>query len=34
LFYLECSQDKILTNSPFGHSRTKTLDMFGNTFPV
>jgi hypothetical protein len=23
-----------LTNSPFSHSGTKTLDRFGNTFPV
>jgi len=34
LFYRECSQYKILTNSPFGHSGTKILDRFGNTFPV
>jgi hypothetical protein len=34
LFYRECSQYKILTNSPYGNSGTKTLDRFGNTFPV
>jgi len=34
LFYPECSQYKILTNSPIGHSGTKALDRFGNTFLV
>jgi hypothetical protein len=28
------NEAKILTNSPFSHSGTKSLDRFGNTFPV